>query len=375
MTNPPIQMVDLRSQYLEIKDDVDFAIQQVIDESSFIRGSAVTRFENDLARFLGGTHCVGVGNGTDALQIAAMAAGLGPGDEFITTPFTFVATAEAPALLGATPVFVDIDPDTFNLDPRRLAEAVSPKTRAIIPVHLFGQPANMDPILHVARLHDLIVIEDNAQAIGATCDGRYAGTIGDFGCLSFFPSKNLGAFGDGGAVLAPRDDLADQARMISNHGSTRKYHNEIVGVNSRLDTVQAAILRVKLRHLTTYNERRQAAARRYDDLLHDVEQIRTPPRADYATHVFHQYTIRILEGAARRDALQHHLRSHGIPTAVHYPTPLHRLPVFSSNARTVGSLEHAENAADEVLSLPIHTHVSEDQSEFICEAIRSFFAG
>ncbi len=374
MTDRPIQMVDLQSQYQEIKDEIDAAIQQVIDDSSFIRGEDVTRFEEELADFLGGTHCIGVGNGTDALQIALMAAGVGAGDEVITTPFTFVATAEAAALLGATPVFVDVDPDTFAIDPERIADAVSPRTRAVIPVHLFGQTADMDAVRSVAQAHDLLVIEDNAQAIGSTYRGNAAGFLGDVGCLSFFPSKNLGAYGDGGAVLSNRDDLAHRARMISNHGSERKYFNEIVGVNSRLDTIQAAILRVKLRHLASYNERRQAAADRYDAPLQDIEGIATPVRASYGTHVFHQYTIRVKDGHERREALRKHLHSAGIPTAVYYPTPLHQLPVFESDCRISGSLDNAEKAANEVLSLPMHPHLSAEQTEHICDAIQAFYA-
>ncbi len=375
MTGPKIQMVDLHRQYVEIKEEIDAAIHRVIDEGAFIRGEGVSRFEQELAEFLEGAHCIGVGNGTDALQIAAMVAGLGPGDEFITTPFTFVATAEAPALLGATPVFVDIDPDTFNIDPDSVAAAITPRTRAILPVHLFGQAADIDPILDIARDHDLFVIEDNAQAIGSKYKGRSAGYLGDLGCLSFFPSKNLGAYGDGGAILTSNEDHARRARMISNHGSERKYYNEIIGVNSRLDTLQAEVLRVKLRHLSLYTQQRQAAAQRYDILLYDVEQVQTPSRAEYATHVFHQYTIRVHGGAATRDGLQRHLGSLGIPSAVYYPVPLHKLPAFRTDCRISGSLDNAERAADEVLSLPMHPHLTVEETDYICEAIRNYFRG
>lgn len=368
-----IHMVDLHSQYLEIKGEVDEAVSQVLDSTAFIRGEQVDHFESELAAYLGGAHCIGVGNGTDALQIALMAAGVGPGDEVITSPFTFVATAEAAAVLGATPVFVDIDPATFNLDPANVAEAISPRTRAIIPVHLFGQPADLEPILIEARRHDIVVIEDNAQSIGATYRGRPIGFLGDMGCLSFFPSKNLGAFGDGGAILTERDDLAARARMISNHGSTRKYHNEVVGVNSRLDTLQAAILRVKLRHLDSYIERRRSAADRYDELLSGLDAIELPVRADYGTHVFHQYTIRVRDGLKRREGLQKHLASRGVPSAIYYPVPLHRLPVFKSGCRVPRPLDHAETASDDVLSLPMHTHLTDAQLEHITDAIQAFF--
>lgn len=368
-----IQMVDLQGQYLEIKTEVDNAIQDVIDDSAFIRGHAVEQFERELAAYLGGRHCVGVGNGTDALQIAMMAAGIGQGDEVITTPFTFVATAEAAALLGATPVFVDIDPDTFNIDPGAIRDAITPRTRAVVPVHLFGQPADMEPIVTIAREHDLIVIEDNAQAVGASYLGRHVGYIGDCGCVSFFPSKNLGAFGDGGAITTERDDFAQTVRMISNHGSRRKYHNEIVGVNSRLDTMQAAILRVKLRRLDDYIQRRQHAAEQYDASLGEVDAMQTPFRAPDRNHVFHQYTVRIRDGRKQRDALAHHLRDRGIPTAVYYPVPLHQLPIFTDHRHRSGSLSEAERAAEEVLSLPMHTQLDYLQIEYICDSIASFF--
>ncbi|HEX7070389.1 MAG TPA: DegT/DnrJ/EryC1/StrS family aminotransferase, partial [Rhodothermales bacterium] len=262
-----IQMVDLRGQYLEIKQEIDAAIQQVLDDTAFIRGPQAADFERRLAEFVGAKHALGVGNGTDALQIAFMVLGMGPGDEVITSAFTFIATAEAAALLGARAVFADIEPGTFNLDPRKIEELITPRTKAIVPVHLFGQAADMDPILEIARRHNIPVIEDNAQAIGADYKGRKTGVIGDMGCLSFFPSKNLGAYGDGGAITTQNEELFNKARMISNHGSQKKYYNEVVGVNSRLDTLQAAILGVKLKYMDKYAAARQKAAARYDELL------------------------------------------------------------------------------------------------------------
>ncbi|MFW5955324.1 MAG: DegT/DnrJ/EryC1/StrS family aminotransferase [Rhodothermales bacterium] len=368
-----IEMVDLRSQYLRLKDEIDEAIAGVLEESAFIRGRQVSLFENELAAYLGSGHVLGVANGTDALQIAMMAAGIAPGDEIITTPFTFVATAEAAALLGATPVFVDIDPSTFNISPAAVEQAISPRSKAIVPVHLFGQAADLDPILNLAKKHDLAVIEDNAQSIGAHYRNQRLGSLGTAGCLSFFPSKNLGAFGDGGAVISDDSGFDEIARMIANHGSKRKYHNEIVGINSRLDTLQAAILRVKLRHLDDFITRRIRAAMRYDQLLGDLEEVIIPHCADYGDHVFHQYTLRVKGGSVTRDRLVTHLDAQGIPTAVYYPLPLHRLPVFEERSRVAGSLSEAERAADEVLSLPMHSELTEDQQEFVASHIQAFF--
>ncbi len=369
-----IQMVDLRGPYRAIQEEIDAAIQAVLDATQFIKGPAVGQFESDLAGYLGVPHVIGVGNGTDALQIAYMALGIGPGDEIITPAFTFIATAEAAALVGATPVFADIDPATFTLDPAHVEALITPRTRAIVPVHLFGQSADMDPILDLAHRHGLAVIEDNAQAIGATYRGAKTGTLGTAGCLSFFPSKNLGAFGDGGAVLTRDAALAERMRMIANHGGRHKYFNEIVGVNSRLDTLQAAVLGVKLRHLDAYNEARRAAADRYDALFADEPGVVTPVRAAYGTHVFHQYTLRIRDG--RRDAVQAHLKARGIPHAIYYPVPLHRLPVFAAEGRARhGDLRETERAAAEVLSLPMHTELTADQQERIAAAVREALHG
>lgn len=368
-----LEMVDLRGQYLAIKDEIDAAIAEVLDATHFIRGSAVTDFENELAAYLGGRHALGVANGTDALQVAFMALGIGPGDEVITSAFTFIATAEAAALLGATPVFADIDPRTFNLDPAQIEPLITPRTKAIVPVHLFGQAADMDPILEIARRHGLAVVEDNAQAIGATYRGKTTGYIGDVGTLSFFPSKNLGAYGDAGGVLTNDTDLFERMQRIANHGARRKYYHEVVGINSRLDTLQAAILRVKLRHLDAYTRARQAAADRYDALFAGEPRVTVPYRDPNGMHVFHQYTIRISpEVPGGRNGLTRHLQQRGIPHAVYYPVALHQLPVFAEGGSRQGSLPETERAAAEVVSLPMHTELTEEQQEYIAAAVLDF---
>ncbi len=371
-----IQMVDLRSQYLSIREEMDAAILEVLESTQFINGPFVGKFECELAGYLGGSYVLGCANGTDALQIALMALGIGPGDEVITPAFTFIATAEAAALLGATPVFADIDPATFNMDPGKIEALITPRTRAIVPVHLFGQPADLDPILEIARRHGLAVIEDNAQGIGSTYKGRLTGFLGTLGTLSFFPSKNLGCYGDGGAVLTRDEALYRRCKLIANHGSQRKYHNEIVGINSRLDALQANILRVKLRHLEAFIEARQAAADRYDALFADHPFITTPFRDPRCRHVFHQYTLRIAQDApGGRDALVRHLQARGIAHAVYYPVPLHRLDVFRGEAAPArwGDLSETEKAAAEVLSLPMHTELTDAQQAHIAEAIFDFF--
>jgi len=365
-----LAMVDLRGQYLAIKDEIDHAIQEVIDATSFIKGPAVSLFECELAGFLEARFVVGVGNGTDALQIAYMAAGVGPGDEVITSPFSFIATAEAAALLGARPVFVDIDPKTFNIDPNRIEGAITSKTKAIVPVHLFGQPADMDPIMAIAKRHGLFVIEDNAQSVGSIYKGRKTGGIGHIGCISFFPSKNLGCYGDGGAVVTNDPEIHERIRMIANHGGRKKYHNEIVGMNSRLDSLQAAVLRVKLRHLDAYTEARRAAAQGYDTLFAESSEIVTPYRAPDSLHVFHQYTVRVTGNAeGGRDEVAAHLKMRGVPYGIYYPVPMHRLPVFGGTSASEGELPNAERAAEEVLSLPMHTELTDDQIRFIAEAV------
>ena len=371
-----IQMVDLRGQYLAVQDEMDAAIHEVLTTTQFIKGPLVGKFECDLAGYLEGPYALGVGNGTDALQVALMACDVGPGDEVITSAFTFVATAEAAALLGAQPIFADIEPRTFNLDPARIERLITPRTKAIVPVHLFGQSADMDPILEIAERHGLRVIEDNAQAVGARYKGRRTGFIGHAGCLSFFPSKNLGAYGDGGAVLAQEAELYERMKMIANHGSRKKYYNEVVGINSRLDALQAAILRVKLRHLDTYTDARRAAADRYDDLFAGAEALTTPYRDPDGYHVFHQYTPRVSQDLpGGRDGLAAHLKARGIPHAIYYPTALHQLPVFKGQTDVRhDDLTETERAAAEVISLPMHTELTAEQQAFVAEAVLDYVA-
>ncbi len=365
-----IHMVDLHAQVAEIRNELDAAIGAVLESGAFVRGPFVAAFERELAEALDARFALGVGNGTDALQIAYAAVGVGPGDEIVTPAFTFIATAEAASLLGATPVFVDIDPQTFNLDPAKLEAAITERTKAIVPVHLFGQPADMDPILAVAERHGLAVIEDCAQSIGATYKGRPTGTMGDLGCLSFYPSKNLGAYGDGGAILSEDAALFERAKMIANHGARKKYHHEIVGINSRLDGLQGAILSVKLRHLGAWTEARQIAARAYDALFAGCDAVTTPYRDPNGTHVFHQYTIRV--PADLRDDLQTHLKSLGIPTMIYYPVPLHQLGVYEALGYGEGSLPETERAGREVLSLPMHPELTLAQLRFIAESVQAF---
>ncbi len=373
-----IQMVDLHGQYLRIKPEIDDAIQHVLSSTSFIRGPFVTEFEQQLAQYLDTPGALGVANGTDALQVALMALGVGPGDEVITTAFTFIATAEAAALLGATPVFADIHPETFNIDPSRIEQLIADKTKAIVPVHLFGQPADMDPLMDVASRHNLPVVEDLAQAIGAHYKGRRVGSIGDVGTISFFPSKNLGAYGDAGAIVCSDENLLATCRMIGNHGSKKKYHNEIVGINSRLDAFQAAILSVKLKHLDDYEQARVSAADRYDTMLEGVEEIETPYRATDRSHVFHQYTLRYRPATSEktRDGLSAFLKDRSIPNAVYYPIPLHQLPVFSTpGSSRYTDLTETELAAREVISLPMHTELTADQQRYIVDTIIEYVRG
>ena len=370
-----IEMVDVLGQYHRIREEVDEALKEVVESSRFIKGPVVASFERELASYLAGKHAIGVGSGTDALQVALMAIGVGPGDEVITSPFSVVAAAEAVALLGATPIFADINPDSFNLDASGVEALVNERTKAIIPVHLFGQPSDMGGIMDLAASRDLYVIEDNAQAIGAKIDGRTTGYIGHLGCLSFFPSKNLGAFGDAGAILTNDDRLAAKIRVIANHGAERKYHNHWIGVNSRLDAVQAAILRVKLRHLDKFNAERQSAADRYDRLLSDIEGVRVPARLPDRSHVFHQYTIRVLGAdAERRDNLAAYLLDRGIPSSVHYPIAIHQLDAYRSGHRPSVDLSEAELACTEVLSLPMHTELTEEQQVWIADCVGHFLA-
>ncbi|MBN1952579.1 MAG: DegT/DnrJ/EryC1/StrS family aminotransferase [Bacteroidales bacterium] len=363
-------MVDLQGQYQRIKSEVDTAIQEVIDSSAFIKGPQVKVFQDNLAGYLGARHVIGCANGTDALQIALMALGLQPGDEVITPDFTFIATVEVIALLGLKPVIVDIDPLTCNIDPEQVRKAITPKTRAIIPVHLYGQCAPMGELLRIAGEHSIPVIEDNAQALGGTYDdgmlrGR-TGTLGTIGCTSFFPSKNLGCFGDGGALITNDDKLAETLTAIGNHGAKVKYYNDLIGVNSRLDTLQAAILNVKLKYLDEYALARQKAAKCYNEKLANIGEVTTPKVADYTDHVYHQYTLQISEG---RDELKKYLAEKGIPSMIYYPVPMHEQKAY----RTDGDFPVSEAMAKAVLSLPMHTELRLEEQEYICSAIKEFF--
>lgn len=351
---PKIPVLDLTSEIEALWDELMAAIQGVLKSGQFIMGPNVKAFEQEAAAYLGVKYAIGVNSGTDALVIALHAAGIGPGDEVITTPFTFFATAEAVSQVGATPVFVDIEPWTFNINPALIEPAITSRTRAILPVHLYGQAADMDPIIELAEKYNLKVIEDTAQAFGGEYKGRKLGTIGDAGCFSFFPSKNLGACGDGGLIATNNDEIAEIARMLRVHGAKKKYYNEVIGYNSRLDEIQAAILRVKLPHIDAWNEARRQAAKRYNELLKDVPGIVTPYEAPYTKHVYHQYTIRVLDG--KRDKVKQFLADQGIGTMVYYPVPVHKLPVYSQNAPT---LREAEKAAGEVISLPVWPGIME----------------
>lgn len=363
-----IQMVDLQTQYQHIKSDIDKGIQAVIDSASFIKGPAVSSFQKNLENYTGAKHVIPVGNGTDALQIALMALGLKPGDEVITPTFTFIATAEVVALLGLTPVVVDVDWDTMNISVDSIRKAITPRTKAIVPVHLFGQCADMEAIMSIAQEHNLYVVEDACQAIGAEytfADGtkKQAATIGHIGCTSFFPSKNLGCYGDGGAIFTNDDELAAQMRAIANHGMVIRYHHDQVGVNSRLDSIQAAILDVKLPHLNEYIAARQRAAAYYDHVFANHEHILIPVRDERSTHVFHQYTLRLKD--VDRDALREALAAAEIPAMVYYPIPLHMQKAYQDSRYQVGDFPVAEKLAACVLSLPMHTELDNEQLEYI----------
>ena len=369
----PIPMVDLHGQYLKIKTDIDNAIHEVVESGAYINGPAVARFASHLSDYLGGCHVIPCANGTDALQIALMALDLHPGDEVIVPAFTYVASAEVIALLGLTPVLVDVDSRTFNIDTEAAAAAVTPRTRAIIPVHLFGQCSHMEPLLALAARHNLYLVEDCAQALGADytfADGRQAkaGTIGTIGCTSFFPSKNLGCYGDGGALFTRDPHLAERIRMIANHGQRVKYHHDIIGCNSRLDSLQAAILDVKLQHLEDYNQARRQAARYYTQRLADLPGLTCPAELPQSSHVYHQYTLQLPD----RDALKAHLASCGIPSMIYYPLPLHKQEAFRQLGRPCGSLAVASRLADSVLSLPMHTELTPDLQDRIIEAVAQF---
>ena len=372
----PIQMVDLKSQYHKIKAEVDAAIFEVIDSTSFIQGEKVNEFAQNLSIYVGSKHCITCANGTDALQIALMALDLQIGDEVIVPAFTYVASAEVIGLLKLTPVLVDVDYNTFNITAASIENAITEKTKAIIPVHLFGQSCNMEEIMNIANKHNLFVIEDNAQALGAqfinsSGDRKYTGTIGHIGCTSFFPSKNLGCFGDGGAMFSSDPQMAKMLKMISSHGQEKKYYHKVIGCNSRLDTIQAALLNVKLKYFESYSAYRYQVAQRYNEGLKNVTRILLPFQASWSTHVFNQYTIKVLDG--RRDELKKYLEQKGIPTMIYYPLPLQEQEAFSSIVRIGEPLNNTVRLCNEVLSLPIDTEISVEDQNYIIEMIIQFF--
>jgi len=363
-----IQMVDLHRQYEKIHQEINEAIQQVIDTCAFINGPAVKEFQKDFETYLGVKHVIPCANGTDALQIALMSLGLKPGDEVIAPDFTFISTVEVVALLGLRLVITDVDPGTFNISPEAIEAAITPRTRAIVPVHLFGQCCDMERILEIARRHNLFVVEDLAQASGAEytfTNGikRKAGTMGQIGCTSFFPSKNLGCFGDGGALITNDDQLATTLRSVANHGMKVRYHHDTIGVNSRLDTIQAAILKTKLKHLDQYNAARNKAATFYDTAFRNHPSIRIPVRNPQSTHIFHQYTLRIVN--ADRNGLKEHLEKKGIPAMIYYPVPLHLQKAYQYLGYREGQFPVTEELCRTVLSLPMHTELNEEQLRFI----------
>jgi len=371
----PLQMVDTRSQYQKIKNEVDAAVLSVMESSMFIGGKVVNEFGENLGRYHGSKHCIPCANGTDALQIAMMTLGLQPGDEVITPSFTYIATVEVAALLNIKPVFVEVDKRTFCIDPAAIEKAITPKTKAIVPVHLYGHSADMEKIMAIAAKHNLFVIEDNAQAIG--CDYTFSdgtikktGSIGHIGCTSFYPSKNLGAFGDGGAIFTNDDNLADMLRMIASHGQSKRYYHDVVGCNSRLDAMQAAILDIKLKHLNEYITARRKAADFYDNAFADNKHITIPFRADNNKHVFHQYTL-ILNGVDR-DAMNQYLTEQGVPNMIYYPVPAHKQKMFDAFGGSDYELPDTDWLTERVISLPIHTELDEEQQAFIVKKVLEF---
>lgn len=370
-----IRMVDLKAQYDKIKAGIDAAMDDVISSTAFIKGRQVGEFEDDLKKYLGVKHVVGCGNGTDALQIALMSLNLQPGDEVITSDFTFISTVEVVALMGLKPVLVDVDPGTFNIRPESVEQAITKKTKVILPVHLFGQCADMSRILEIAGRHQLFVIEDTAQATGTDFYMKNgvthkAGTMGIAGCTSFFPSKNLGCYGDGGAIFTNDDDLALKMRIIANHGMKIRYHYDLIGMNSRLDTLQAAILKEKLRYLDKYNQARQSAAEYYDNAFKGIGKITVPARAPYSSHIFHQYTIQLKD--TDRQQMQEYLKSKGIPSMVYYPIPLHRQKAYRYLGCRDGQFPVTEALCESVLSLPMHTELDSEQLQYITGHVKEF---
>ncbi len=369
-------MVDLVTQYQHIKSEINAAIQEVLDNTAFIGGPAVQKFQKSLETYLQVKHVIPCANGTDALQIALMALGLKPGDEVITPSFTYIATTEVMALLGLKPNFVDVDSDTFCIDPSKIEAAITPKTKAIVPVHLYGQASNMEEILKIAQKHQLFVVEDNAQAIGSdftfsTGEKKKLGTIGTIGCTSFFPSKNLGCYGDGGAMFTNDDQLAEKLRMIANHGQKVRYYHDVVGCNSRLDAIQAAVLNVKLPHLDTYIKNRIKVADYYDRVLGTSPKIKTPVRDGKSVHVFHQYTVQ-LDPSVDRNGLQAYLAEKDIPSMIYYPVPAHKQGMFASFNLGELDLPVTDKLTACVISFPIHTEMEEEQQAYICQEILNF---
>lgn len=370
-------MTDLHRQYLEIAEPLYRSVRKILENSAFIRGEEITMLEEELARLLDVKHCITCANGTDALTLALMSVGIGHGDEVIVPAFSFAATAEAVALVGAVPVFADVDPATFGINHRSVEKLLTPRTKAIIPVHLFGLPCDMTALTDIASTAGLKIIEDNAQSLGATCciqgDSRcYAGTIGDIGCTSFFPSKPLGAFGDGGALFTDDDNLASCIRALANHGQTVRYTHRMIGINSRLDTLQAAVLTAKLPHLKEWNEARRKAALYYTRQLSGVDGILLPYESDYATHIYHQYTIRV--SPELRAPLREALDRDGISSMIYYPLPLHRQPAYSGLCLTDSDMSVSEQLSASVISLPIHSHISRDEQDSVIAAVKSFFS-
>ena len=363
----PIPPLDLRAQWLSIKGEISAAINAVVESQQFILRPQVQALEEEVAKYCGTNFAVGVASGSDALLLAVHAAGVGPGDEVLLPAFSFIATADSVSLLGAIPVFIDISPDTLAIDPAHLESKITPRTRAIMPVHLYGHPADMDPIISFAQRHNLKIIEDNAQAIGANYKDRKTGSLGDLGCISFFPSKNLGAYGDGGMIVTNSEAYSKRLRVLRNHGSPQKYFATEQGWNSRLDEIQAAILRVKLRHLDKWGAARRKNANSYSQLLKSVPGVVTPVEAPWAEHVFHQYTVRVND----RDRVQTALAEQGIGTTVYYPTPMHLQPIFARLGYREGDLPQSEQAAKEVLSLPIYAELTSEQIHRVVAAIRA----
>ena len=371
-----ISMVDLKSQYLNIQDEIDEAVLEVIRSTAYINGPKVKEFQANFESYLGAKSVIPCANGTDALQVALMALDLEPGDEVIVPSFTYVATAEVIALLRLKPVMVDVDPDTFNLTPAIIESAITSNTKAVVPVNLFGQSCDMEPIMELANRHNLWVIEDNAQAIGSDYsfrDGHVqkSGTIGHIGCTSFYPSKNLGAYGDGGAIYTNDEELGKRIKMVANHGQQKRYYHDMVGVNSRLDAIQAAILNVKLKYLDEYAAARNKAAEYYDAAFAGVPELDTPVRQHNSNHVFHQYTLKVKDG--RRDSLKSYLSEHGIPSMVYYPVPLYKQEAYKGYVEDQFELPVTESLCKEVISLPMHTELTEEMLEYIATYVKSFF--